>query len=399
DPSNVREVLSYDILRKYMDAPLSNFAQVYINGTLRGLYSNDQSINKRFLGDHYYSAEGAFFKCNPVGGAGPGSQGSSPNLAWISSDSSSYFSSYEMQSDFGWNQLVDLIDTLNNATSSLDQILDIDRCLWMLAFNNVLVNLDSYTGNFKQNYYLYRDVNHRWVPTVWDLNMSFGGFPGNGLNVLGMQNLIPLYSSDAQHPLIQKLFNNPLYQRMYIAHMRTILSENFSNGEYLNRAQELMAVINNAVQTDPYPFFTYTQFQNSLTTNTTGGGGGPGGNFSIPGIQVLMDARSSFLATNALLTANPPVISQVAPTLNNPAFGSTLYITSNVSNSTQVELGYRFDHTRRFYRYPMLDDGLHQDGAANDGVYGAMVIMNGVSMEFYVYAENANAGMFSPERA
>ncbi|MFM7310284.1 MAG: CotH kinase family protein, partial [Flavobacteriales bacterium] len=113
DPSNVREVLSYDILRKYMDAPLSNFAQVYINGTLRGLYSNDQSINKRFLGDHYYSAEGAFFKCNPVGGAGPGSQGSSPNLAWISSDSSSYFSSYEMQSDFGWNQLVDLIDTLN----------------------------------------------------------------------------------------------------------------------------------------------------------------------------------------------------------------------------------------------------------------------------------------------
>ena len=133
DPSNIREVLSYDILRKYMDAPLSNFAQVYINGALRGLYSNDESINKHFLGGHYYSAEDAFFKCNPLGGAGPGSQGSSPTLAWISSDSSSYFSSYEMQSDAGWNRLVDLIDTLNNTSAAIDQILDIDRCLWMLT--------------------------------------------------------------------------------------------------------------------------------------------------------------------------------------------------------------------------------------------------------------------------
>ena len=31
DPSFVREVLSYEILRKYMVAPLSNYARVYIN--------------------------------------------------------------------------------------------------------------------------------------------------------------------------------------------------------------------------------------------------------------------------------------------------------------------------------------------------------------------------------
>ena len=37
DPSFVREVLSYSILRKYMHAPLSNYANVYVNGSLMGL--------------------------------------------------------------------------------------------------------------------------------------------------------------------------------------------------------------------------------------------------------------------------------------------------------------------------------------------------------------------------
>ena len=38
-----------------------------------------------------------------------------------------------------------------------EKVLDVDRALWMLAFNNVLVNLDSYSGAFRQNYYLYHD--------------------------------------------------------------------------------------------------------------------------------------------------------------------------------------------------------------------------------------------------
>jgi spore coat protein CotH len=38
--------------------------------------------------------------------------------------------------------------------------------LWMLAFNNVFVNLDSYTGGFSQNYYLYKDENRRFNPVV-----------------------------------------------------------------------------------------------------------------------------------------------------------------------------------------------------------------------------------------
>ena len=66
--------------------------------------------------------------------------------------------------------------TIANNPIDLESILDVDRALWMLAFNNVLVNLDSYTGPFRQNYYLIKDDNNRMNTITWDLNESFGGF-------------------------------------------------------------------------------------------------------------------------------------------------------------------------------------------------------------------------------
>ena len=49
DPSFVREVLSYEIARKYMPSPEGNYANLYINDTLWGLYTNIEAINKKFL--------------------------------------------------------------------------------------------------------------------------------------------------------------------------------------------------------------------------------------------------------------------------------------------------------------------------------------------------------------
>ena len=47
----------------------------------------------------------------------------------------------------------------------------------------------------------------------------------------------------------------------------------------------------------------------------------------------------------------------------------------------------------------MFDDGTHGDGAAGDGVYGTTIGILGTAMDYYLYAENANAGKFSPARA
>lgn len=399
DPSMIREVLSYAILEQYMDCPKANFANVYINGTLRGLYSSAESINDKFNGDHYYSANGSFFKCNPVGGAGPGST-ISPDLKYINADTASYYNGYELKSTYGWYDLVHLIDTLNNNFTAIESVLDVDRALWMLAFNNVLVNLDSYSGAFRQNYYLYRDLNDRFITTVWDLNMSFAGFPGGtGSGPLTTpSNLDPMSNSSSTiHPLIVKMLGNPMYKRMYMAHVRTIVQEIFASGDYLSTANSLRTTIDASVQADPYKFFTYTQFQNSITSNTTISGGM--GSTTSYGIQVLMDARVTYLNSNSNYNLVAPIISSYAPNTTSPIYGQTITINATCSNETVVYLGYRLEHPIKFTRVQMYDDGAHNDGAAGDHVYGASITLNCNTLEYYIYTENNLAGLFSPQRA
>ncbi len=402
DPSQIREVLAYQILQNYMDCPNANFAQVYINGVYYGIYSNAESINKDFCSEHFYSSDNTFIKCNPIVIPGPTTKSNlrfKPNL-----DSSAYFNFYEIKSDNGWNELVALCDSVTNHASTSSTSIDMDKTIWMLAFDNVLVNLDSYLGVFAQNYYLYKDNNNIYNPIIWDLNMAFGGFPfvGSGatgmgsLTVANMQQLSPLiHAADSYWPLINAIQNNPTYKRMYIAHMRTIVNEFFSNNAYLNLAQQLQSSIDTALVNDTNNFYSYTQFQNALTTNYFVG------SYTVPGISNLMSARTSYLQSTAEFLASTPSITSVTVSNTAPNLNSPVTITANVTNtlSNSVFIGIQTDYTHKFIRYQMYDDGLHNDGLANDNVYGYVHTMNSVQIQYYIYAENASAGIFSPERA
>lgn len=399
DPSFVHEVLSYKILRQYMHAPQSNYANVSVNGALIGLYVSSESISKKFINNHFYTNSGAFFKCNPIGGAGPGS-GTYPDLVYYGTDSSLYTSRYEMNSNSGWGELIQLCDSLNSNIASIEKILDVDRALWMLAFDNVLVNLDSYIGQFQQNYYLYRDQNMRFNPVIWDLNESFGTFSMTGTISLptttSKQQMTPLlHLSDPNWPLVKNLLAIPVYKRMYIAHMRTIINENFVSGDYYTTAQNLQTLIDAAVNADPNKFYTYTQFHSNLTTDVSSG------MTNSPGLSNLMNARATWLLSQSDFTPVHPTISNIAPTSSAPAVGSNATFRATVSNasSTGVYLGYRYDIEAPFKRILMYDDGLHNDSLASDGIFGVDVPVNSAYIQYYIYAENGNAGEFSPERA
>lgn len=388
DPSMVREVLAYEIVRNYMAAPECNFARVTINGNYYGLFSSAESIDSDFNSNHFYSSSNSFFKCTPQNVL----SGQVPNLLYLGTDSANYYTRYEIKSDIAWKDLIDLCDTLANS-SDIDTILDIDRALWMIAFNNVCVNLDSYSGAFSQNYYLYLDDNNRFNTVMWDLNMCFGGFTNTGtsnLNIAGMQTMTPmLHSTYGARPLIMKLLADSTYYRMYIAHMRTITNEFFADSTYFYRGQQLQALIDSSAQADSNAFYSYAQFQQSLTTNTG----------TIPGITTLMDARVAYLQSTSQFTAAPPAIGVVGALPAAIALYDTAWVSCSVSSANSVYLGYRDQIWKKFTRVLMYDDGLHGDGAASDGTYGAAMPGTSALMQYYVYAENANAGMFSPERA
>ncbi len=403
DPSFLREVLSYQILRQYMDAPLSNYANVFVNGSLIGLYSNSESVSKKFVDSRFGSKKNTFVKCNPPEGAGPGSS-DFPNLVYLGQDSTDYYDSYEIKSDFGWQELIDLCDTLTNHTESIERILDVDRTLWMHAFNNVLVNLDSYSGGFTQNYYLYRDDYGRFLPIVWDLNESFGRFSNTGSGNLNgtpaKQNMNHLlHVNDSDFPLIQKLLAVPTYRRMYLAHIKTMVIENFDDGSYFDTGQALQELIEADVQADMNKFFTYNNFLNNLENDVSSGGGpGPGGGSTV-GITNLMDGRTDYLLGLSEFTATEPNITNISLSSSTPVIGESITITANITNGQSIFVSHRAEAGAPFNKTEMFDDGSHNDGSANDGIYGADIELTSTITQYYIYAENDIIGKFSPERA
>ena len=402
DPSFIREVLSYEISRKYMPASQANFTNLFINDTLWGLYTNVEAVNKSFLIDHFDNKYNTFIKCNPENlNVQIGAENS--NLSNThGTDSANYEPYYSMKSDNGWTDLYNLIDTLNNFTDSVEKVLNVDRTLWMHAINYSLINFDSYIG-YAQNYYLYKDRTKQFNPILWDFNMSFGGFRltdasqlyFNGFDITQAQNMNPLvhhnFISVSPRPLMRNLFSDERYRKMYLAHIRTIMEENFVNQDYFIRGQHLQNLIDQDVQSDTNKFYTYSDFTTNLTNQVSLVAS------ICPGITQLMNARSNYLSSYYGYSGEPS-ISNISTT-QNISLGDDLWITAEVLDATYTRISYRFGENQRFKNKEMFDDGMHNDGIAGDGIYGCKITNCSNAMDYYFYADNDSSGVFSPVRA
>ena len=392
DPSFVREVLSYEMARQYMPSPKATYAKVRVNGTLIGLYTCVQSIDDDFTNENFYERKGPFFKVDNTGISIPGCFGPLGILEYYS-DTNCYQRVYEMESTNDWTQLGNFLDTLNNHFTEVENVMDIDRTLWMMAFENLIIGLDGPINSIPHNFYLFKDNNGRFSPLLWDMNMAFGTFT-NGLpspvTNADLQELDIFHNSnDANNKLTTQMFSSDRYKRMYVAHMRTILNEQFVNNNYSTRASQLQQLIDADVNIDPNTFYSYAEFTDNTSTSVA----------NIIGITELMDARVTYLQSTIDFTATPPAITSIS---TNPAVilpHTSVSITAEISNTNYAYLGYRYTFADKFEKLQMYDDGMHGDGTSGDGVYGAIINVDARDLQYYLYAENNDAGIFSPERA
>ena len=296
DPSAIREVLAFGIIGKYIPSPKACFVQLFINDSITGLYTNVEVVNKKLIKSFYTYKNGAFFKCENTKRS---SKPENCNIAvsdgltiGYTLDSNCYIYNYELQSKSGWNSLLNLMMTLwyNSDKSTvyyqqIDKVLDIDKVMWMLAFNNLFVNLDSYNWSGR-NYYMVEDSNKIFHPVMWDMNMCFGGF----CHFYDADKLaeFPVYSceNNIYRPLISKLFLVPTYKQLYINHYKTLLKNEILNGEFELQALKLHKQISPYITKDPYFYYQGKSFDNSLYQTY---------NNQIPGIIELMNNRIRYL--------------------------------------------------------------------------------------------------------
>ncbi len=403
DPSMVREVLGFEIARQYMPAPKANYAQVSINGGLYGLMVNLEPLDEGFLNRNYGSSDGAFFSARPhdyyerepkgcLQGIG-GSLQYDPNP-----ECNMY--RFDLKARAGWDDLQRLTRILKEEPGKIEQVLDVDNTLWMLAFNNVLVNLYSYTGKFSDNYHLYQLPSGQFTPILGDLNFAFGSFKNTGvgsdLKLKQLQELDPLLHEDnILKPLISTLLQEPKYRKMYLSHLRRILYDHLVSGKYKQRAEALQRLIQTAFISDPNKYYTFEQFNRSLTETI-------GQHSRIPGLVQLLEKRADFLKKHKLLIVYPPEIREVK-VLGRPKYSSTRVEVFQVQAKVdrlpkRVYLMYRFSEDQPFRSVRMRDDGHNNDGEAQDGIYGATIApQSGESrFEYYLVAEGQEMISYAP---
>jgi hypothetical protein len=353
---------------------------VYINGKMYGLFTNVENIDKNFVDSRFGSSNGAFIKSalakeflvfNP--NAPPVEINSS--LEYLGTDVWEYAKRYEGKTATSLPELAKFCDSLRNYPTNLPSILDIDRTIWMLAFNNVFLNMDSYTASTR-NYYLYKDKTKRFLPIFWDLNMAFGAF-----NVIGFtpprtlilaDEKLPLFynANDTTRPLVSKILSIPTYRKMYVAHAKTMLEDWLINGKYNTETSKYAALIDTAVVSDTNRLTPYPDFKKNLTQDLVKEFVVmPGDTFrqTTVGVQKIMQARMMYFMSTGEFFKVAPVISNIQPVA--AALNQNASIKAKIQDGKNVFLKYRFD-LGKFESAKMYDDGAHNDGAANDGVYG-----------------------------
>lgn len=395
DPSFMREYLSYEIARKYMPAPLCNFAKVYVNDEYIGLFNNTQSVDAKLLQDSYNTNEDTFFKCDPewedVQTTPAGcKEGEFSSLYYVGDNPKCYEGWYEPQNKNEKQEFEDLIHLskiLNQNPDKIESVLNVDATLWMHAFNHVLVNLDSYTGRFSHNFYLYKTPDGLMTPMIWDMNISFGGFRLDGEKKGELTNeelqdfslFTHFKNKNPKRPLITNVLTNSFWRKVYIGHCRTILMENFANGEYLKKAVEMQSFIRDEVKADPNRLYSFDDFERNLHSSSEIW------NSEVIGIEELMKARTKILLDHPIFKGKNPIMGEI----KHSVAAGKVTITAKVQDAQKVWLMHRSSTKEPFSQVEMT--------ATADNY--SLTLPKPGGFQYYVIAEGDRLAVCSPERA
>jgi hypothetical protein len=264
DPSFLREKVFFDASRSAgVLAPRTNFANVYFNGELWGLYTVVEQIDDQFLDWNIGNDDGNMFKA--------GSNGSA-DLKYLGPNQNTYEDVYEIKNNEdtnNWADLISLIDFINNSSpeefeDGLGKYLDIEMYLRSAALDNLFSNLDSYTYSGR-NYYLYHNTNTGlWQWIKWDGNEAFGSY---AYGVRESVTELPVTFSGSNKPLLQRIFDSEKLTEKYLGEVCILLSTVFTPDYLLPVIDELTTLIQSSVYADEKKMYSDEEFLTNINTD------------------------------------------------------------------------------------------------------------------------------------
>lgn len=315
DAANMKEAVVYDCF-KYLGAvsPLTNYAEISVNGQYIGIYLAIEAVEESFLLRNYGTGYGKLYKPdsmeigggeggfgggmppdmnnnadndvqNNFGGAAPpdingndpqngmagdmhpdmgenkmgGMNGNGADLNYTDSNTESYSSIWDGEvtetNDDDHKRVVEALENISNGTD-IEKYLDTDNILKYMAAHTFAVNLDSLSGNMAHNYYLY-EKNGRLDIIPWDYNLSFGGMNGGSASdVINFPIDTPFNCTD----FFDVLLENEEYLEKYHSYLKKLCKEYIEGGLFEKNYNDIRQRIDEAVKNDPTAFYSYDEY-------------------------------------------------------------------------------------------------------------------------------------------
>jgi len=398
DETIMREPLFFTIMSQYTPCPKGAMANVFINGSQWGVYSLVEQENGDMIKQWFPSNDGDRWRApNAATGGGGGGGFTSFNSAFASfgtTNISAYLANYELKNtkvdtNIAWGRLVNAINILNTTPTNqlrdkVEEVFAVDDWLWMLAIENLFVDDDSY-WNKGADYGFYFEVESgRTHPVEHDGNEAF-------TSAMGIDyTLSPVTGATGNNrPLLYRLLPiNELRQR-YLAHMRTVLEENFNPTVATPLINRFHALSIGAILTDPNKGFTMETYTNDLVA-----------------LKTYVTNRYKFLTNHAELTPMQPNIGTVTGPTNTVVASSAPTITAPTARAGLVPYGF-ISATRamggsRRGRFSMTARMAMARRETACLARRRRIIRAGTKVRYYIEARGANAAQaarFSPARA
>jgi hypothetical protein len=398
DPTVLREALYFNVMRQYTPCPAGAVCALYANGSLWSVYTLIQQENNELIREYFPSTQGDRWRAPnaPTGGGGMFVSSNSAFAYFTNAASwSNYTAHYALKSTAtntytAFSRLTNAIITLHTAAPAVwrdrvESVFAVDDWLWMLGLEIAFADDDSYWFKGADYGFYYCPESGQIHPVQHDGNEAFF----TGISTTQSPTTGETIFGGKYRPLLFHFLKQPELRQRYLAHLRTVLEENFNPGRLTATIDHFAALSSNTLAVDPR---RTGDFAAGLTT-----------------LKTYITNRHNYLVTHAELTTPQPNINAVAGPAG-PVYATNIptlqaLVTSNAGSGVgSVWLYFRDKSYGRFTGRQMFDDGAHGDGAAGDNAYGAVTtnFPAGNKIHYYVEARAAvspYAARFSPARA
>lgn len=303
DATYMKEYTTFEMMKELgIETPYFGYAKITVNGEDWGLYFALEAYNDSYKQRVSGNGNGTLYnvKSTDMGGGnfgnieksddkssensqrgfgfggqyvfgghgGMGAANSGGSLVYTDDEISSYPAIFgNVVGDGNEEDYAKVIAALKalNSGENIEEYFDVDEILRYLAVHTFVVNLDSYSSNMAQNYYIYeQDGVIQILP--WDYNYAWGAFQGGGASdTVNFPIDTPVSGVEmSERPLISVLFENEEYLERYHNYLNELLGKYFTGDKFNDKIDELDNLIGEYVQADPTAFYTYEEYQAAL---------------------------------------------------------------------------------------------------------------------------------------